>query len=109
MVMVIKQYSIYWINLDPTVGSEVAKTRPCVVVTPDEMNQYIRTVLIVPITSTLKLYPSRVSCTVSGKDGVMMIDQMRVVDKSRLKSLIGKLSLTEIQNLKRTIEKILVQ
>lgn len=105
--MDIKQYSIYWINLDPVVGSEVSKTRPCVVVSPDEMNKYLRTVIVAPLTHTLKDYPSRVACTVKGETGMVMLDQLRTVDKTRLTAFIDKLKRAEISKVKHTINEML--
>jgi len=103
----IKQYSIYWIDLDPTRGSEVNKTRPCVIISPDEMNRYIKTVIVVPLTHTLKAYPSRVLCEVKGEKGAIMLDQIRTVDKLRIGALIDKLSLKEINNIKSVINQML--
>jgi len=103
----IKQYSIYWIDLDPTRGSEVNKTRPCVIISPDEMNRYIKTVIVVPLTHTRKAYPSRVLCEVKGEKGAIMLDQIRTVDKLRIGALIDKLSLKEISAIKSVINQML--
>ncbi len=108
MVKEIRQYEIYWISLDPTMGSEMAKMRLCVVVSPDEMNQYLRTFIIVPITSTLKNYPWRINCVVSGRNGSMATDQIKVVDNSRFSTRIGILNNDEISALKEVIKKMLV-
>ena len=108
MDVVVKQYEVYWISLDPTQGSEIAKTRPCVVVSPDELNRSLRTVVIVPITSTIKKYPWRVNCVVQKKNGSIATDQVRVVDKTRLGSKIGNLSATEIKKLKQVLQEMLV-
>ncbi|HEY2581349.1 MAG TPA: type II toxin-antitoxin system PemK/MazF family toxin [Mucilaginibacter sp.] len=105
--MVIKQYAIHWINLDPTTGSEVSKTRPCVIISPDEMNQYLRTVIIAPLTHTLKVYPSRVICDINGEKGSVMLDQIRTVDKTRIGSTLAKLSFKEISEIKSVINKML--
>jgi mRNA interferase MazF len=105
--MEIKQYSVYWVNLDPVVGSEVSKTRPCVVISPDEMNRYMRTVIIAPVTHTLKQYPSRVSCKISGDNGMIMLDQIKTVDKIRLTTHIGKLKKTETEKIKEVIAEML--
>lgn len=105
--MEIKQYSIYWIDLDPTKGSEVNKTRPCVVISPDEMNQFIKTVLIAPLTHTHKNYPSRVMCNVKGNSGSIMLDQIRSIDKLRIKDFLAKLSLKEIAEVKLIINEML--
>lgn len=106
--MVTKQYEVYWISLDPTQGSEIAKTRPCVVVSPDDLNRSLRTVVIIPITSTVKKYLWRVDCTVQNKNGSIAADQIRVVDKTRLGSKIGILSAAEIKELKQVLQEMLV-
>ena len=105
--MEIKQYSVYWVNLDPVVGSEESKTRPSVVISPDEMNKYIRTVIIAPLTHTLKAYPSRVACNVDGKRGMVMLDQVRTVDKRRLTTFIAKLKKNESEKIKEVINEML--
>jgi len=105
--MEVKQYSIYWVELDPTRGSEVSKTRPCVVISPDDMNHYIKTVIIAPLTHTIKPYPSRVICNVDGQNGSIMLDQLRTVDKSRVVKLMGKLSSGEIAKVKFVINQML--
>ncbi len=108
MVKDIQQYEVYWISLDPTQGSEMTKTRPCVVVSPDEMNQFLRTVIIIPITSTVKIYPWRVQCVISDRHGSVATDQIKVVDRFRIGSKIGKLSQAEISGLKQVIQKMLI-
>jgi mRNA interferase MazF len=80
----VRRYEIYLVNLDPTQGSEIQKTRPCLVVSPDEMNRYIRTVIIAPMTSTQRDYPTRINLTFQRKKGQIVLDQIRTVDKSRL-------------------------
>ena len=75
------QYNVYWVELDPTQGCEIAKTRPCVIVTPNELNDFLNTVVIIPITSTLRNYPFRINCIIDGKNGQLAIDQIRTVDK----------------------------
>ena len=108
MVTSVLQYEVYWISLDPTLGSEIAKTRPCVVVSPNELNQSLRTIIIVPITSTIKSYPWRVDCMVAGRKGSIATDQMKVVDKIRIGSKISTLSKQEIAALKDVLRKMLV-
>ncbi|KAF0140847.1 MAG: mRNA interferase [Stygiobacter sp.] len=78
------RFDVYFVNLDPTVGSEIKKTRPCVIISPNEMNHHISTVIVAPITSKLRNYPTRVSCKVEGKQGQIVLDQIRTVDKERL-------------------------
>lgn len=88
----VSRFDVYYINLDPTVGSEIKKTRPCVIISPDEMNHNISTVIIAPLTSVLRNYPTRVPCKVEGKQGQIVLDQIRTVDKSRLIKKIDTLT-----------------
>ncbi|RYY24010.1 MAG: type II toxin-antitoxin system PemK/MazF family toxin [Sphingobacteriaceae bacterium] len=108
MVNKIRQYDIYWISLDPIIGSEMAKIRPCVVVSPNEMNQFLRTVVIIPITSTLKDYPWRINCTISGRNGSVATDQIKAIDTSRIGKKVGMLLTKEIELLKEVIQKMLI-
>jgi mRNA interferase MazF len=103
--MGIKQYSIYWVQLDPTQGSEIAKTRPCVVISPIDINEILHTVVVAPLTSTIRNYAFRVSCCIAGRDGEIAVDQIRTVDKGRIKEkkIIGQLSFAEIEELQATI------
>ena len=87
--MVVNRFDVVLINLDPTVGSEIKKTRPCLVISPDEMNRHIRTVIIAPMTSAIKDYPTRVSCRFKKKKGQIVLDQIRTVDKARLVKKLG--------------------
>ena len=89
MAMVVNRFDVYLINLDPTIGSEIQKTRPCLVISPDEMNRNIRTVIIAPMTSAQKDYPTRVTCTFRKKQGQIVLDQIRTVDKERLLKKLG--------------------
>jgi mRNA interferase MazF len=89
MAMVVNRFDVYLINLDPTIGSEIQKTRPCLVISPDEMNRNIRTVIIAPMTSVQKDYPTRVTCTFRKKQGQIVLDQIRTVDKERLIKKLG--------------------
>lgn len=104
----IHQYEVYWISLDPTQGSEMAKTRPCVVVSPDEMNEFLKTLIIIPITSTIKNYPWRISCIIGNRQGSIATDQIKVIDSARIGSKIGKLSKKEIGLLKEVLHKMLI-
>ena|SRR5215207_6028284 len=88
--MVVKRFDVYLINLDPTVGSEIQKTRPCLVISPDEMNRFIQTVIVAPMTTKGTSYPTRVSCKFQGKRGQVVLDQIRTVDKTRLVKRLGK-------------------
>ena len=89
--MKVNRFEIYLVRLDPTLGSEMAKTRPCLVVSPDELAHYVRTVVVAPMTTTSKAYPFRVPCTFQGTTGSIALDQLRAVDKSRLGRLLGTL------------------
>ena len=89
--MVVKRFDVFLVNLDPSIGSEIQKTRPCLIVSPDEMNRNIRTVIIAPMTTKGRMYPTRVACTFQGKDGQIVIDQIRTVDKTRLVRKLGQL------------------
>ena len=86
------RFEIYYVNLDPTIESEIKKTRPCVIISPNEMNRHIATVIIAPLTSKLRNYPTRVPCKVEGKQGQIVLDQIRTVDKVRLIKKIGTLN-----------------
>ena len=88
--MVVKRFDVYLINLDPTIGSEIQKTRPCLVISPDEMNRFIKTVIVAPMTTKGASYPTRVSCKFQGKQGQVVLDQIRTVDKARLVRRMGK-------------------
>ena len=89
--MEVKRFDIFVVNLDPTLGSEIKKSRPCVIVSPDEMNRHIRTVVVAPLTAGARQYPSRVATRFAGKNGQIVIDQLRTVDKARLAKRIGTL------------------
>ena len=84
-----KRFDVYLINLDPTVGREIKKTRPCLIISPDEMNEYISTVIVAPMTSRIRNYPSRVTCVFQGTKGQIVLDQIRTVDKIRLIKKLG--------------------
>jgi len=90
--MVIRRFDIYLINLDPTMGHELKKTRPCPVVSPDEMNRHIATVMVAPMTTKGRSYPTRVPCRFQGRQGQVVLDQLRTVDKARLVRRMGRLS-----------------
>lgn len=90
--MVVKRFDVYLVNLDPTVGREIKKSRPCLIITPDEMNKYIGTVIVAPMTAKGRAYPSRVPCTFQGKTSEIVLDQIRTVDKSRLVKKLGRIN-----------------
>jgi mRNA interferase MazF len=106
--MEIKQYEIFLVNLDPTIGSEIKKTRPCVIISPDEMNKYLRTVVIAPMTTRSKNYPTRVEIKHDNKIGWVVLDQVRTVDKQRVLKGLGKLSKPEIKEVKAVIKETYV-
>jgi mRNA interferase MazF len=89
--VVVSRFDVFLVNLDQTVGSEIKKTRPCVVISPNEMNRFIRTVIIAPLTSKGRGYPTRVDCRFDKKDGQVVLDQIRTVDKARLIKKLGRL------------------
>jgi len=91
MAMVINRFDVYLINLDPTIGSEIQKTRPCLIISPDEMNRHIRTVIVAPMTTAGKDYPTRVNCKFKKKNGQIVLDQIRTIDKTRLVKKLGKI------------------
>ena len=90
--MVIKRFEVYLVNLDPTIGSEIHKVRPCLIISPNEMNTYISTVIVAPMTTKSRDYPTRVVCHFQGKDGQIVLDQIRTVDKSHLVKNLGTIS-----------------
>lgn len=90
--MVVNRFDVYLINLDPTVGSEIKKIRPCLIISPDEMNRHIRTVIVAPMTTAGKEYPTRIPCTFKKKKGQIVIDQIRTIDKSRLIKRLGTIN-----------------
>ncbi len=92
--MVVQRFDVWLVNLDPTVGSEIKKTRPALVVSPDEMNTAIFTVIIIPMTTRGRDYPTRVPCTFQGKSGQVVLDQIRTVDKVRLVKRLGEVDST---------------
>jgi len=98
--MEVRRFEVYQVNLDPTVGSEIRKKRPCVVISPDEMNEHIRTVIVAPMTTKGQGYPTRVECRFRGRSGQVVLDQIRTVDKARLVKRLGRLE-------SRTAERIL--
>jgi mRNA interferase MazF len=101
--MVIERFDVYLVALDPTLGSEIQKTRPCVVVSPDEMNRAIATVILAPMTTRGHGYPSRVACYFDGKDGQIVLDQLRAVDKRRLLKRLGQIESSAQQEVLQTL------
>ncbi len=93
--MVVKRFEVYLVNLDPTIGSEIQKTRPCLIISPDESNRNVATVIIAPMTSSRRTYPTRVTCRFAGKEGSIVLDQLRTVDKTRLVRRLGRITAPE--------------
>ncbi len=106
--MEIKQYQIVLVNLDPTIGSEMKKTRPCVILSPNEMNKYLRTIVIAPLTSHSKHYPTRVAVRHNKSAGWVVLDQIRTVDRQRIVKVLDQLSEKEIFNVKNVIQETFV-
>jgi mRNA interferase MazF len=90
--MVVNRFEVWLVNLDPTVGKEIKKTRPCLVISPNEANKYLDTIVGAPMTTSLRNYPTRIDCTFQKKTGQIAIDQLRALDKSRLVKKLGKLN-----------------
>lgn len=106
--MVVKQYQIVLVNLDPTKGSEIRKTRPCLIISPNEINDNINTIVIAPMTTVKKAYPTRVSVTHNGKKGWVVIDQIRTIDKARIIKILGTISKLEVEKVKTVIKETFV-
>ena len=106
--MELSQYQIVLVNLDPTMGSEMKKTRPCVIISPDEMNKYLQTIVIAPMTSTSKPYPTRMEIKNSKTKGWIVLDQIRTVDRKRIIKVLGSLTEKELNTLKMIIKEIYV-
>jgi len=106
--MDLKQYQIVLVNLDPTVGGEIKKTRPCVIISPNEMNKFLRTIIIAPMTTSSKKYPTRIEVKYDRKTGWIVIDQIRTIDKQRIIKILGRLSQPEIKELKSVVKETFV-
>jgi mRNA interferase MazF len=104
----VKQYQIVLVNLDPTIGSEIQKTRPCVIISPNEMNDHLRTITIAPMTSSSKEYPTRVKVNHNGQQGWIVLDQIRTIDKVRIIKSFDSLTHSEIRACKRVIQETFV-
>lgn len=106
--MEINQYQIILVNLDPTIGSEIKKTRPCVVISPNEMNKHLNTIVIAPMTTSSKKYPTRIEIKHDNKIGWIVLDQIRTVDKRRIIKILGQLTNAEIKDLKSVLKETYV-
>jgi mRNA interferase MazF len=101
--MGMKRFDVFLINLDPIIGTEIKKTRPCVIISPNEMNDYIQTVIIAPMTTKNRDYPTRIDCFFDNKQAQIVLDQIRAVDKSRLIKNLGRISDIEQENILETL------
>ncbi len=106
---IINQYTIVMVNLDPSIGSEIKKTRPCVVLSPNEMNKHLQTIVIAPVTSTSKAYPTRVEIKKNPLKGWVVIDQIRTIDRIRITKSLGILHDKEIAEIKKVIKETFVE
>lgn len=106
--MEIVQYQIVLVNLDPAIGSEIHKTRPCVIISPDEMNKYLQTIVVAPMTTNLKAYPTRIKIKHNNKTGRIVIDQIRTIDRRRIIKILGHLTISEIKKVKSIIAETFV-
>jgi len=104
-----KQYDLVIVNLDPTIGSEIKKTRPCLIVSPNEMNEILNTIIVTPITSNKRKYPTRVSINKSKIKGMIAIDQIRTIDKKRITNTLGQISVKTIVQVKEVLNEMLVK
>ncbi|MBT3424307.1 MAG: type II toxin-antitoxin system PemK/MazF family toxin [Bacteroidetes bacterium] len=102
--MDLKQYEIVLVNLDPTIGSEIKKTRPCVIISPNEMNKYLRSIVVAPMTTKSHKYPTRIEVKHDNKIGWVVIDQIRTIDKQRIIRVLGRLSTPEIKEVKSILK-----
>jgi len=106
--MELKQYQIVLVNLDPTIGSEMKKTRPCVIISPNEMNKYLETIVLAPMTSSSKSYPTRVEINHDNRKGWIVLDQIRTVDRQRILKVLGKLTEKEMAKVKVILKETFV-
>ena len=106
--MELSQYQIVLVNLDPTIGSEIKKTRPCVIISPNEMNKHLRTIVISPMTSKSKKYPTRIKIKHNNKIDWVVIDQIRTIDKQRIIKILGRSSYPEIKKVKSILKETFV-
>jgi len=107
--MVARRFEVFLVNLDPTIGSEIQKTRPCLVISPDELNAHIATVIVASMTTRGRRYPTRVACSFEGKKGQIVLDQIRTVDKERLVKKLGKISLAEQQEVLLVLQEMFAE
>ena len=106
--MSVEQYSVWLVNLDPTVGSEIKKTRPALVISPDEMNEVLKTVIVAPMTTKIRDWPTRVKINFQGKEGEIALDQIRTIDKRRLVKQLGKIDAHKALEVKAVLKEMLI-
>lgn len=106
--MELKQYEIILVNLNSTTGNEINKTRPCVVISPNEMNKHLRTIIVAPMTTASKNYPTRIEIKHNDKIGWIVVDQIRTIDKTRILKVLGQMTNPEIKELKSVIKETFV-
>lgn len=109
MGVVVRRYDVCLINLDPTIGSEVRKSRPCLVISPDELNQAVRTVIVAPMTTKGRSYPTRIHCRFQDKEGQVVLDQIRTVDKKRLIRKLGQLDEATHREVRRVLREMFAE
>lgn len=107
--MEIKQYDLVLVSLAPTLGSEMKKTRPCAVISPNEMNKYLQTIVVAPLTSSSKPYPTRVEIKQAKTKGWVVLDQIRTIDRSRIIKKLGNLTTAEMEVVKNVIQETYVE
>ncbi len=106
--MGLEQYNIVLVNLEPTIGSEIKKTRPCLIISPNEMNFNLRTIIVAPMTTKGRPYPTRAEVQHDGKTGWVVLDQIRTIDKARIIKMLGKISAAETSQVKAIIKETFV-
>ena len=106
--MELSQYQIVLVNLDPTIGSEIKKTRPCVIISPNEMNKHLQTIVVAPMTTISRKYPTRIEVKHDRKIGWIVIDQIRTIDKQRIVKTLGRLSKPEVKEVKSVLKETFV-
>lgn len=106
--MELSQYQIVLVNLDPTIGSKIKKTRPCVTISPNEMNKYLQTIVVAPMTTTSRKYPTRIEVKHDRKIGWIVIDQIRTIDKQRIVRILGRLSKPEVKEVKSVMKETFI-
>lgn len=106
--MELVQYQIVLVNLDPSIGSEMKKTRPCLIISPNELNKYLKTIVIAPLTSNLKPYPTRVLVNHNKQKGTVVLDQLRTIDRKRIVKILGEITNKEITKIKNTLRETYV-